>query len=158
MPVENFRCCPEDNFTSFSTNFLAILTFSRAYFIPLVSRCGTIIRPDRTPVCISCSSFCSISRLLYYFTYRCATCISPCSRNYTPGVADAGGGGGRETRVRAFMHSPCLGGVRSPWHPQYGRFASAIQEFQTVRSTARDGPSATVIIPRTIYDALSVSP
>lgn len=103
--------------------------------------------------CILRSVFRSISQLLYYFTDRCICSAA----NYTPPRDRRGG-----TRARAHFHVLTLVltvyvhfGIRrmdvSPWR--------SIQKFQTVRSTGRDvshasaSPSATVIIPRTIYDA-----
>ena len=109
--------------------------------------------------CISCSAFRSISRLLYYFIDRCR--VYPTCRNSTssPRIVEGIRGYARASlcvHTYSTTHPGTAVCVRSPWHPQNGRFASAssIQKFQTVRSTARDvGPSATVIIPRTIYDA-----
>lgn len=70
-----------------------------------------------------------------------------------PGVAEG-------VCARAFMYSP-VAGVRSPWHPQNGRFASAFDPGipDGPFDSERRRPSATVIIPRTIYDApLTASP
>lgn len=128
-------------------------TLSHEYFTPSRCRVAVLLYTEIVPqwrVCISCSVPQHIAAPL--LLYR------PVPRASDPPQLPRGSSRGCD-RARAFMYSPpdvLPVGVRSPWHPQNGRFASAssIREFQTVRSTAGDiGPSAIVIIPRTIYDA-----
>lgn len=122
----------------------------RVFHTFMLSRCGAIIHRDRG-ACTFPAARSAAYRDSFITLRTGAACIRP-GLDCTPRELVEG--------VRACAHvlTPVVAviGVRLPWHPQNGRFAStsSIREFQTVRSTARDvGPSATVIIPRTIYDA-----